>query len=836
MKRLRKILVVFVVILGIAVVGLGGYGYAAVRASWPQTSGELIVSGLDGQVQIIRDAQGIPQIYANTDHDLMFAQGYAHAQDRFWEMDFHRHITSGRLSELFGADQLETDKFLRTMGWRRIAEQELQLLSPETVKLLQDYADGVNAWLTDNGSGKDLSLEYAILGLQLKDYVPERWTPADSVAWLKAMAWDLRGNLDEELDRTTAAAAVGVDRAEELYPEYPFSRNAPIVTQGGVRGYTVFDQNAPALLNTSAVMQRITAMIEQMPTYFGRKVEGIGSNSWVVSGKFTTTGMPLLANDPHLSAQMPSIWTQVGLHCNELNSACTFDVAGWSFSGFPGVIIGHNAKVGWGFTNLGPDVADLVIEKVSGTTYSIDGLDYPITTVAETIHVAGGDDVQWLARSTSHGPLISDASEDYAKAAGTQGNAIALRWTALTPGTTADAVFTLDRASDWNSFRQAARQFQVPSQNLLYADVEGNIGYQSPGIIPIRRGYDGRWPVPGWDSKYDWIGYVPFDALPSVLNPRDGFIVTANNAVIHDKTYPYFLTKDWSYGARSQRIRDMITGYVKSGHKISIADMQAMQMDSRSDIAPVLINAVLEQWPDSRGDVPQALLSKWADGGYQLTADSKGAAFFAAFWKHLVLDVFRDELPDTYMIDGHDRWFEVMRNLLADPANAWWDDTTTAGKVEGRADIMAKALSEAMAELHIDPSTGDGGKTWGELHTLTLTNQTFGMSGITPIEKPFNRGPVGVSGSSSVVLATGWRLDEGYEVDWLPSMRQVLDLSNWDASTWINLTGQSGHAYSAHYVDQFDAWVAGDTYPWPFTVKAVEAAGKDTLVLKGGSK
>lgn len=826
MKRIRRILTLLVALVAVIAVGAGGYGYATVRASWPQTSGEVTISGLDSDVRVLRDDRGIPHIYASTDHDLMFAQGFTHAQDRFFEMDFRRHITAGRLSELFGKDQLDTDKFLRTLGWRRVAEQEVALLRPETLALLQAYADGVNAWLADH-SGRSLSLEYAILGLQVKGYTPEQWTPVDSIAWLKAMAWDLRGNIDDELARTIAAAAVGAKRAEELYPAYPYDLHAPIVTTGGVRNLTVFDSAAPATLNTAKTMRDIAALIEQMPGYFSTKTEGIGSNSWVVSGEHTTTGKPLLANDPHLSASMPSIWTQVGLHCEVQSPSCTFDLSGWSFSGFPGVIIGHNARVGWGFTNLGPDVADLVLEKVTGDSYVVDGVEQPLAAVTETIKVAGGDSVQWTSRATKHGPLISDVSESYAKAAGDGGFAVALHWTALNPGRTADAVFMLDRADDWSSFREAARSFEVPSQNLLYADVDGNIGYQAPGRIPIRSGYDGRWPVPGWDSKYAWTGYVPFDALPSILNPKSGFIVTANQAVIHALTYPYFLGSDWSYGARSQRIRDVIAGWLAEDRKVSIADMQGLQMDDRSEIASILIPAFRQAFGTSGGGV----LGDWAKAGYRMDADSAGAALFAAVWKHLALDVFRDELPKEYSIDGGDRWFEVMRNLLQDPTNAWWDDTRTP-KVETRDDALKAAVLEGIDEINARFGTDTTKWRWGAMHTLTLTNQTLGKSGIRAIEMLFNRGPIAVSGSSSVVLATGWPLDTSYEVDWLPSMRQVLDLSNWDHSTWVHLTGQSGHAYSPHYVDQTDAWVAGTTFPWPFSTAAVEAAASDTLTLK----
>ena len=588
MRRIGRFLTYLLVLLLVAGVGAGAFGFYTMRNSFAQTSGEIVLPGLGADVRVLRDELGIPHIYASTDRDLFLAQGFVHAQDRFWEMDFRRHVTAGRLSELFGESQLATDKFLRTIGWRRVAEQELALVQPSTRAFLEAYADGVNAYLASR-SGSELSLEYAVLDLQVNDYVPEPWTPVDSLAWLKAMAWDLRGNLDDELARAVAIEAVGAERAAELYPAYPFDRHAPIITQGGVRNYLQFDQNSAGKLSSTRTFTDIANLIAALPASFGVKEAGIGSNSWAVAGSFTTTGKPLLANDPHLSASMPSIWSQMGLHCEAITPDCTFDVAGWTFSGFPGVVIGHNAKVGWGFTNLGPDVTDFVLEDIEGSNYRYDNEWLPLTEITETIKVANGEDVVWNARATRHGPLISDASEDYAKLGAADGNAVSLRWTALIPGNTADAVFTLNRAQNFDMFREAAKQFQVPSQNLLYVDVEGNIGYQAPGRIPIRKGYDGKVPVAGWTSKYDWIGFVPFDALPSVLNPRENFIVTANNAVIFDKTYPYFLTDDWAFGARSQRIRDLISERIQRGEKFDVASMQEMQMDSRNELVDVLV-------------------------------------------------------------------------------------------------------------------------------------------------------------------------------------------------------------------------------------------------------
>ncbi len=455
-------------------------------------------------MDVVRDAHGIPQLYADNSTDLFYAQGFVQAQDRFFEMDFRRHVTAGRLSELFGTSTVETDMYIRTMGWRRVAERELDLLSPETKSYLDAYSDGVNAYLKGR-SPTDLSVEYTVLGLTGLDYEPEKWTPVDSLAWLKAMAWDLRGNMDDEVARARLSVSRSPEQVAELYPRYPYARNKPIVNTprpagAGARFRAPWGQGA--VLALEAVRRGVDAI----PDLMGRG-SGIGSNSWVVSGEHTVSGKPLLANDPHLDASIPGIWYQMGLHCRSVDADCPFDVSGFTFSGVPGVVIGHNRDIAWGMTNLDPDVTDLYLEKVTGKTYLYDGKQVPLTERDEVIRIAGESSRLITVRSTRHGPLLSDVSAELSSVGANadvpadappreNGYGVALAWTALTPRPTADAIFALDQASSWLEFREAARSFAVPSQNLVYADTDGNIGYQAPGAIPIRR--DGRtWRLPG---------------------------------------------------------------------------------------------------------------------------------------------------------------------------------------------------------------------------------------------------------------------------------------------------------------------------------------------------
>ncbi|HLL63669.1 MAG TPA: penicillin acylase family protein, partial [Propionibacteriaceae bacterium] len=566
-----------------------------VRASFPQTKGSITLEGLSGPVDVKRDGHGIPQIYASSDEDLFMAQGYVQAQDRFYEMDVRRHMTAGRLSEMFGRSQVDNDEFLRTLGWDRIAKREYDTkLSASAKKHLQAYTEGVNAYLAGR-EGEDISLEYAALGFT-NDYKPRKWTPVDSLAWLKAMAWDLRGNMQDEIDRALLTSRLGPEQIADLYPEYPYSRNKAIVQEGQYDELTqTFDGGAGASgaagsaagtgtgtgtggtsagtpgtsaggtsagtggtagtagsgtsagSGGSALQSQLAGLykeLDDLPAAVGVNGNGIGSNSWVVGGEHTITGKPLLANDPHLSASLPSVWYQMGLHCRSVSAKCRYDVSGYTFAGMPGVIIGHNQDISWGMTNSGVDVTDLYLEKITGEGYLYDGKVEPFTTREETIKVAGGAPEKIVVRETNNGPLLSDRSDDLVRvgrkatvdtAAPDRGDGygVALRWTGLQPGTTMEAVFAMNRAKDFTDFRKAAALFEVPSQNLVYADTENHIGYTLPGRIPTRaEGHDGSVPAPGWDPRYRWTGYIEQDELPYEYDPERGYIVTANQAAV----------------------------------------------------------------------------------------------------------------------------------------------------------------------------------------------------------------------------------------------------------------------------------------------------------------
>jgi len=861
-----------VLLLVLILVAGAATGVVLVRRPLPQTSGELRVAALTGTVEVIRDDRGIPQLYADSLDDLMLAQGFVHAQERFFEMDVRRHVTAGRLSELFGRATLETDEVVRTIGWRRVAERELAVLQPETRRALESYADGVNAYLASRGPS-ELAVEYSMLRLGGVEYTPEEWTPVDSLAWLKAMAWDLRGNMTDEVGRVLAGTDHTEQEVAQLYPPYPVERHQPIVAKGAVVD-GVFDQDATGgtrnpertaggldeLDRRSRLDRRngldrrrgpdrgeeraftaVSDALAQVPALVGQG-DGIGSNSWVVGEDRTTTGAPLLANDPHLGISLPGVWMQMGLHCRTVSDQCPLQVAGFTFSGVPGVVIGHNADIAWGFTNLGPDVSDLFLERVRDTTWRYDKEWRPMATRTEVIKVLGEDDVELRVRETDHGPLLSDVSDELASVlhvgadAGVRKRgeeyAVSLQWTALEPNATADAILGLNLATDWDEFRAAAADFAVPAQNLVYADREGHIGYQAPGLIPIRQsGNDGSLPSQGWRPENDWTGeFVPFDALPFVLDPEDGFVVAANQAVI-GPDYPYYLTDDWDHGYRSARIRNRI----EADPQLSVAEMAALQLDDTNPMAALLVPYLLDvEEPGSQYYRDgQDLMRQW---DFTQPADSAPAAYYNAVWKALLRLTFHDELRELLWPEGGQRWFAVVDGLLRDPAATWWDDKSTEQQTETRDDILGQAMRDARDDLTAGLALDPDDWTWGDLHQLDLRTATLGESGIGVLEWIENREGYEVGGGSSTIDATGWDAAEGYQVTSSPSMRMVVSLADLDDSRWVSMTGVSGHPGSGHYVDQTDLWVAGQTLPWAFTRGAVTEAGDETLMLlPGGS-
>ena len=852
LKRAGVGLLAVIVLLG----GSGGFYFKSylpntvAPKSFPQIEGEVQLEGLDAPVDIFRDEMGIVNIYASTEHDLFFAQGYVHAQERFWQMDYIRHAGEGRASEMFGSRGVESDTFLKTLGWQKTSIEEYAALSQESKDRLVAYADGVNAHISGK-SNEELSLEYAVLGLILNpDYVVEPWQPIHTLGWAKALAWDLKSNFSDEIQRAVLLKTLSPEQVAELFPAYPADH--PTIVNNIGEGSPAKGADTPTAFDipeeTLAALEYNASLLDNV---FGSFNDGIGSNSWVVSGDLTTTGKPLLANDPHLAIRIPSIWFQIGLHCKPKNKQCPYDVTGFSLAGAPGVVLGHNDRIAWGFTYAYEDVMDLFIEKVNPENpnqYEVDGQWVDFESHTEIINVGGGDPVEITVRSTRHGPVISDSYaplsdvgepddeefEPFRDRAGVdlpENYVIALSWTAspignpFTKGNPLEAIWGFNKAQNWDEFRASASIFHTPGHNITYADVDGNIGYQTTGDIPIRKNGDGSIPVPGWSSEYDWVGMIPFEEMPYTLNPAEGYIASVNNQIV-GTDYPYFISKDWDYGFRANRIVDLIES---NTGKFDIPYFQMMHADSYDASAEVFVPLLLQmdaQFAKPNEAIAFDSLKGW---DYQARSDSQAAAVYESFWRQLLKNTFDDELPERYPTTGGDRWFEVTRNM--DVASPWWDDVSTTDVKETRDDILRKSFIEGVAELEDMLGKDPADWTWGGIHVAVFRSSPLGETGYGFIDSLLNRGPFPVSGGSSIVNATGWNTNENYEVTGLPSMRAIYDLSDLTNSLTVHTTGQSGHAYHPHYIDMAELWANVEYYPMLWGEQSIIINREGHLVL-----
>ena len=811
--------------------GIGGFllllilalvitGFVIVKRPLPDTTGSVNLEGLEAPVDIYRDAFGVPHIYAQNEHDLLFAQGYTHAQDRFWQMEFWRHVSAGRISEIAGEATVESDKFIRTMGWNRIAEDTLVYYEenePEVMAVLTAYSEGVNAYIAENQA--NISMNYTVLGIVNDTWEIEPWTPLDTIGWSIVMADDLSGNWSGEIRRANQIKALGASTVANLEPFYPYD-SRPVIAPTSELFIDAGEASIlqEAVLDTAVDWQNVsTAIIGEKPElgYLGTG-DFVGSNNWVISGEHTNTGMPLLANDPHLGIQMPAIWYEMGLH------APGWDVTGFTFAGVPGVIIGHNENIAWGVTNVGPDVQDVYIEKTNPSNpdqyeFEEEWLDMEI--IEEIIKVNGGEDVVLEVRITHHGPIISEIVDDAT-------DVLSIRWTAQEPSRLLNSIVGLNKAANHDEFREALRYWDVPAQNFVYADVEGNIAYQMPGLIPIRKDGNGLVPVPGWTGEYEWDGWLDYEELPALFNPEQGYIVTANHAII-DEAYPHFIDIYWADGNRGQRIVDMIEAEIGAGNTISAEDIARIQFDSYSLLAEDYV-PLLDGLSSSDADV-QAALERLRGWDYQLRRDSVPAALFEIFRMQLGFAVLEDDVGE----DNVSRFggFVLFHQLADDPKAVWWDDQTTE-VAESQADILLTAVTNSVNWFKENQSDDMNDWTWGSIHTATFVSNPLGLSGVGLLEGAVNLGPEPVDGGPSTVNANSWSWGNPAEVTGHVSMRMIVDMSDFDASQTVLPTGQSGHPTSPHYTDMFPLWQNGEYHPMLWSREAVETAVTDHLILE----
>jgi penicillin amidase len=802
-RWLRRTLLTLVVIAGV----LTALFFWRVRAPLPETAGSVAVEALRGNVEIIRDVDGIPHIRANDEADALFGLGYVHAQERLWQMEFQRRVAQGRLSEIVGPEGLAADRLLRTIGLTRAARAAWPKLDGRSRALIEAYVAGINAFLNDHHGG-GLPVEFALLRT-----APEPWTGVDVVAWQKTMALQLSANWRDELLRLRVAARVGDEGAGLLMPAY--TPNGPVILppDAVLRSQPIGTVNptapAPGRVPSGASgdLAALAAIIDTLDV--APPLEG-GSNNWVVSGSRSITGKPLLANDPHLAGQAPAVWYLAHV------SGGALDVIGATLPGVPGVLIGRNQRIAWGITALLGDVQDLYVEKVNTRDQAeYNGALEPVRVVQETIKVRGEPDVLLRVRITRHGPVITDVLER-------PQSTLALRWTGLDPeDANAESFIRVNLAGSWAEFTAALRRTHVPLLNFVYADVDGNIGYYGPGAYPVRAAGDGTRPVPGWTGEFEWRGYLHESEWPSAFNPSRGYLVSANNKVAPD-TFPFPLGSSWEAPYRAARIVEMI----ERTSKLAVEDMQRMQRDVQSAQVKVVLPFLMKARPlDTPGRDAMDVLRDW-DG--TLDGSSAQAALYEAWYDATVRGLFEDELGEDLATD-----FTARRSLAAKAVDhliqagdaAWCDDVRTA-EPETCETLLGRTLRRALADMSDRQGTSTLAKwRWDRVNAARFPHRP--LDAVPILSRFFSR--VVPRGGDAFTVTPVMPLDEDVFVS---SYRQIIDLAGADSSRFVIPMGQSGHVWSDRYADLLDRWNNVEYIPMRFSRLAVDEAAASTLVLK----
>ena len=851
MKWFKTILLGFIGLLALILLGLGTY----IWRSMPSLGGNLQATGLEQSVQVQRDASDVTHILAQTQNDAAFALGYVHAQERSWQLEFNRRLMHGELSEFIGQPTLETDKLMRTLGIIRAAKAQLDGLPPEAKAQLDAYAMGVNSFHAN--SSQALPPEFHILGVK-----PGPWTAQDSMGWGIMMALDLGGNWGTEFARFSAAQKVGTAQLWQLFPPYtgespatkvdlaklyadlgvyksqaaatPSANLQPGTVQPGTLQpaiainseaacahftwlsglFCIKNKLQTAMLDTDAMQRDALQFVQDMGN-----VEGKGSNNWVLAGSKTTSGKPLVANDPHLGLSAPAIWYFARLQVKSPDaSAATSDVMGATLPGLPGVILGRTAKVAWGFTNTGPDVQDLYLEQINPDNPNQyrrpfpQGVDPAVVkfnpwldfeTYPQTIHVKGQPDVTYTARATRHGPVLSDAQATHANVLDLKKHVIALRWTALDADNhTLLAGLKAQKAQSVDELFAAYADYYAPMQNVVAADVTGKIAYKAVGRVPVRRADNdikGIAPAPGWDAKYDWAGWVPYDQTPSD-DGKKGWVATANQR-IHPADYPHFIGADWATPQRFDRIEALLAA--KPQH--DMASMQAIQADTFS-LATQNLMPWLRNTTSPHPLAASALAHVYHFDG-QMDANSPAPLIFAVWADEFTRGLIEPKLGEAKFKTLYGkRQFRGTLEKIVQNNDAYWCAPKTC------AEQSATALGRALDRLQADYGNEVASWTWGRAHTARSIHNPLGN--VPVLAKLFDV-TVPTGGDPWTVNVGQYWLNEKqpFQNRHAASLRAVYDLANLDNSQFIYQTGQSGLVFSSRYRDMRKEWSANQYRP-----------------------
>jgi penicillin G amidase len=820
---LRTALRIFYWIFAILVIVTASVAWWYIYRSLPQIDGSASLPGLRQEVTVERDGWGVPHIHAATVEDLAEAQGYVMAQDRLWQMDLLRRVARGQLSEILGPTTLNIDRSFRTNGFARAAERDATLLDAESRKVMEAYARGVNQFIEQHK--KNLPLEFSLLR-----YEPTPWQPSDTLAISGYMYRTLTDTWERELNRAKVTERAGADRAKDLFSDEAamdhFVVGDPKVIDDGsqrsaadtddedddddmatdtvlkasnrVSPNTATRESDPDL--TSALAQSIQGFLDESRAEIR---QGLGSNNWVVSGAHTATGKPLLSNDTHLELTIPSIWYEIHL------TAPGWNVKGFTLPGAPMVIIGHNDRIAWGFTNNGADVQDLYVETFNPVTpdeYRLKGAWAKAQVIDEVIHVKGRPEEHLRVTVTRHGPIVRREGD----------KAYALRWTATEPGGLANSYNWLGKARNWKEFRETTKRVWGPGQNAVYADVEGNIGYVMAARVPIRKRGHGEVPVPGDTDDYEWTGYIPFDQLPQALNPESGLIVTANARVVGPLYKPY-LTDRWEEPYRTARIYDLL----HDRHDLRPEDMLKVQTDTYSYphvfLADQLSASAKTVKPkDTRA---QKLIEGLKDWNGIADAGSPEVSFLHAV-RRAALDILLEPSlgKETNLYQWRSTTF--LQKILTDRPAKW-----LPAAHKNYDELLAAAADVAVSKL-AEQSKSDRAEDWAwkRFNSLDMFHP-IGREGMLKRFLSITNKPQ----SGTIYSVRAASKTHG------PAMRFVGNPGNWDQSILLIPAGQSGQPGSSHYSDQFSYWYEGKPIFAPFSGAAEEKTRKHTLTLKPGS-
>ncbi|MDB5842284.1 MAG: penicillin acylase family protein, partial [Herminiimonas sp.] len=742
--------------------------------------------------------------------DAYFALGFLHAQDRLWQLELNRRIAAGRMAEILGPNAVDTDRFLRTLGVRRNAEAILANLAPDARAVLDAYTNGINAWLAQRSG--PLPPEFLITGTP----APAPWQPADSIGWQTMMAWDLGANWSQELLRMRLAQRLSLDQINAFLPPYPGDAVLP------TRDYV------PLYRELAGTTRQLGAVGKIAPPSY---VEGMGSNNWVLSGALTESGKPLLANDPHLGLSAPALWYFAHLSAPGLNTI------GATLPGIPGVVLGRNDRIAWGFTNTAPDVQDLYIEKINPADprqyRTPDGwADFGLRT--ETIKVKGAPDVVIEVRTTRHGPVITGALPIVARAPlDAKQHVVAFAWTALRPDDlTLQAGIRINRARNWDEFVGAVRDFNSPQQNMVYADTEGNIGYIAPGRVPVRKPENdlkGLAPAPGWDSRYDWAGFIPFEELPRRYNPPAQRVVTANEKIV-GPDYPHFLTSEWTLPYRANRIGELLDARPKHG----MDSFAAIQKDHVSLAARELLPLLRATAPGSeRAKAALAALEKWQG---DMAIGRFEPLVFTAWMREASRRIFADELGEALMKDYWEQRnvHQSMVNVLMNNngQGAWCRNASAPAAPQSCADVLSASLEDALADLERRYGADMNRWRWGDAHFALSEHRPFGkVAALAPL---FDI-RVPTPGDTYTVNVGRHNLRDDaqpFASRHAASLRALYDLSDLENSRFIHSTGQSGNLFSPLYRSYTQRWADVAYVPMKTERRAVEKGQLGTLSLQ----